>query len=107
MEKAKGLVIVLTTVPTKLEARLIMRYLIDNKLAACAAVIDATSLYKWKGELKEQKEYQMIIKTTRKSLDKLEKVVRKYHSYSVPELLVLPVEKGGKDYVEWVRRGGG
>ncbi len=102
MEKADDLVIVLTTVPTKREALMIAKHLLAEKAAACTSFSDVTSVYKWKGELNESKEYQLVIKTTRKSFDKLEEIIKKYHSYSVPELLVIPIEKGGKSYLDWI-----
>ena len=45
----------------------------------------------------------MIIKTTLDRFSELETVTREHHSYSVPEIIALPIIKGSDPYLEWIQ----
>jgi len=97
-------VLVLVATPTSREAKMITQYLLDAKLAACVSIEEGNSLFFWDGDLRDQKQYSMRIKTTLAKLDELETVVKKYHSDEVPEILVIPIIAGSKDYLDWVSK---
>jgi periplasmic divalent cation tolerance protein len=61
-----------------------------------------TSVYRWKGSVEQDREQQLLIKTTTERLDALESRLRTLHPYELPEFLVLPVAGGSGAYVEWV-----
>jgi periplasmic divalent cation tolerance protein len=44
----------------------------------------------------------MVAKTERSLFEPLEKRVKELHSYSVPEIIALPIVKGLKDYLDWI-----
>ncbi|WP_457598840.1 divalent cation tolerance protein CutA [Hydrogenimonas sp.] len=49
-----------------------------------------------------EKEALLIVKTTKKSLPKLEKAVKKLHSYEVPEFIAVKIDEGSEDYLKWL-----
>ena len=85
------------------EARKIANALVGEKLAACCNIIPAVeSVYRWEGKVNTDAEVLMVIKT-RKSLEKnVIGRVRELHSYSVPEIIFLPLRSGNPDYLKWL-----
>ncbi len=87
------------------ESRAIARRLVQEHLAACINVIrGVTSFYEWKGELEEETEDTLLIKTARTGLGALGDRIRELHPYSTVEIVVLEVdaEHSDADYVAWV-----
>lgn len=97
-------IVVLITCGSAKEARRIARALIDRRAAACVNIFKhpVESIYRWKGEIETAKEYLLIIKTSRKQFERLQKIVRSLHSYDVPEIIALPLVTGSRDYIAWV-----
>lgn len=97
-------IVVLVTAKNLREARKIAGRLVEEKLAACVNVIPRVeSVFFWKGKICKENEALMIIKTRRAIFTRLERRVKKLHSYTVPEVIALPIEKGSKEYLSWVR----
>ena len=97
-------VIVCTTLPSGADGAALARTLVGERLAACASILPGVrSLYRWKDEIEEDDEQQVLIKTTADRAGALSDRIRELHPYDVPELLVLPVAGGGGDYLDWVR----
>lgn len=84
------------------EARKIGRTLVEEKLAACANVFPIQSVYRWKGEIREEDEVAMFIKTRASLTDRVIKRVKELHSYEVPCIVSFPIEKGNPDYLRWI-----
>lgn len=79
------------------------RTLVDERLAACVNVhAPMTSAYRWKSGVESEPERQLVIKTTRDRVSKLEQRIRSLHPYELPEFLVLPVDGGSAAYLAWV-----
>ncbi len=98
--------VALVTCPSEKQARDIAEAVVRGELAACVNIVPAVrSLYVWEGELQEDVEALMVIKTTRPRLKALENAVISLHPYTVPEFIVLPVEGGSEDYLRWVAEG--
>lgn len=99
-------VVVLTTLPageTGDEAVAFARALVDERLAACvSAFAPMTSVYRWKTAVETEAERQVVVKTTRAQLPRLEARLRALHPYELPELIVLSAA-AGKAYGDWVR----
>jgi periplasmic divalent cation tolerance protein len=104
MKKARGERVVLVTCGSMREARRIAREVVDRRLAACVNILrtPVESVYRWKGKVERAREYLLLIKTTRRRLSDLEKIIRRLHSYEVPELLALPVAEGSNRYLDWL-----
>jgi len=95
---------VLTTIGGDADAALLARTLVDERLAACVNIIaGVTSVYRWKGLVEQEREQQLVIKTTTDRLRELEARLRQLHPYEVPEFLVLDASGGGAAYLAWVR----
>ncbi|MBI5046135.1 divalent-cation tolerance protein CutA [Candidatus Micrarchaeota archaeon] len=95
--------LVLTTLPTKKSAENITEQLVKQKLAACVNIIKIeNSIYIWKSKLQKQKEWLLLIKTTKNNYSKLEKFIKENHEYEIPEILAIKIEKVNKDYLGWI-----
>ncbi|MDQ7821076.1 MAG: divalent-cation tolerance protein CutA [Armatimonadota bacterium] len=96
-------VVVLVTVGDPAEARRIARALVEERLAACVNLIPGlASTYWWQGRVEEAGEVLLVCKTRRDRVEALEQRVRALHSYTVPEVIALPVVAGHPAYLEWV-----
>lgn len=85
------------------EAPTLARRLVDEELAACVNVISGiTSFYRWEGEMCEDEEATLLIKTTAEGYDELATALARYHSYDVPEIIALDTADVATDYAEWV-----
>jgi periplasmic divalent cation tolerance protein len=97
--------VVLSTVPVRDgHAERLARLLVESGVAACVNVLGPVrSIYRWNGELCDDAEHQLVIKTRRGRYAALEELLRREHPYEVPEVLALPVELGGASYLAWLR----
>ena len=94
---------VLMTCKNTREARRIARHLLDKRLIACASLIPRiSSIYRWKGKVVSEQECYAILKSSRELLPKLLIEVEKEHSYSLPELIALPIIDGSPNYLNWI-----
>ena len=86
------------------EALRIGRALVDERLAACANILDGmTSIYRWQGAVEEATETVLIAKTRAELFDRLAARVRDLHSYEVPCVVELKVGRGNPAYLDWLR----
>lgn len=95
-------VVVLVTAPPDRAAGL-ARSLVEARLAACVATMPIQSTYRWKGEIHEDAEVQLVLKTTRDRFAAIEAHLREHHPYEVVEVLALPIVAGGAPYLAWLR----
>ena len=86
------------------EARRIARKLVEERLAACANIIEkVSSIYWWRGEIVEDEEAFIIVKTLKEKVPAIVKRVKEIHSYQVPEIIALEITEGSEDYLRWLR----
>jgi periplasmic divalent cation tolerance protein len=86
------------------EARKITEILVGERLAACVSIVPQVhSTYWWKGKIERADEALLVIKTEKKKFAALARRIQQAHSYTVPEILALPVIKGNPDYLEWIK----
>lgn len=96
-------IVVLITASSIDEARKIGASLVDERVAACANIISSIqSIFRWKGDLCDESEALIIVKTRLDLFEKLQAKVKELHSYEVPEIIALPIIKGNEDYLKWV-----
>jgi periplasmic divalent cation tolerance protein len=96
-------VVVLTTLPADSDGVGFGRSLVDERLAACVNLLaPMESVYRWEGQIEQERERQVIIKTSRDRLAALWDRVRELHPYEVPEFLVLSIVDGNEAYLRWV-----
>jgi len=97
--------IVLTTAGSEPQGREIARALVERGLAACVSVLGpACSVYRWQGRVVEEEERLLVIKTSAGRFEAVRAAIRELHSYEVPEVLALPIERGDPAYLEWLAR---
>jgi len=96
--------IVIMTAPNKQEAVNIVRTLLEERLIACANILDPVySLFWWKGKIEEEKEVLVLMKSQKTLFKKLSSRVTELHSYDVPEILALPIVEGSPSYLDWMK----
>ncbi|MBN1680832.1 MAG: divalent-cation tolerance protein CutA [Anaerolineae bacterium] len=94
--------VVLVTAQSQTQARRIAKKLLQKRLAACVNIVPVESLFMWQGEIQEEDEVLMIIKTRASVFDDLMATVRDAHSYDTPEIIGLPIIVGANDYLKWI-----
>lgn len=95
--------VVLVAAPRGREAGRLARGLVESRLAACVSVVPGVvSHYRWEGKARRDSESLLVVKTTFAKLQALELWVKARHSYSVPEIVVLAVSAGSKEYLRWL-----
>lgn len=101
-------IIVLITASSEEEAVRIGTALVDDHLAACVNIIAGIrSLFFWQGKTQDERETLLVCKSRQPLLEKLTARVKALHSYSVPEIIALPVVGGSSDYLSWLRESTG
>ena len=91
------------TTASRAEALAIGRALVEERLAACANVIEpATSIYWWEGRVQTENEAVVILKTQAALVERLTARAKAPHSYAVPCVVALPIEAGNPDYLRWI-----
>jgi periplasmic divalent cation tolerance protein len=97
-------IVVLITCGSRKEARRIAHALVNTRLGACVNLLQAPveSIYRWKDKVETAREFLLVIKTSRKRFATLEAEVRRLHSYDVPEIIALTIERGSQPYLAWI-----
>jgi len=95
--------VVLSTCPDEDSAAIVARALVSENLAACVnRVPGVRSTYCWQGELKDDAEILLVIKTSSDRLVTLTARIEQLHPYEVPEIIALQVENGSERYLDWL-----
>lgn len=96
-------IVVFVTAGSGAEADRIGETLVKEKLIACANITTSVkSIFHWQGELCTEDERLMILKSTRRNLNRIVERVKELHSYDVPEIIALPIVAGSSDYLQWL-----
>lgn len=94
---------VLVTAGDESEAARIASTLVTEELAACANIVaPIRSIYRWQGEICDDQEVLLILKTRTSLFDVLRQRVQQLHSYEVAEVIGWPISRGATDYLQWV-----
>lgn len=95
--------VVYCTCPDEDCARELARIIVTARQAACVSLIPGLrSLYRWQGEMCEDQEVLLMIKTNAASFAALEQLILQHHPYQVPEVLAVAAEAGHPSYLQWV-----
>ncbi|MDD9970448.1 MAG: divalent-cation tolerance protein CutA [Myxococcales bacterium] len=95
--------VVLCTAPTPEVGAKLARELVAQRLAACVNIVPAVrSIYEWNGQVEDETESQLVIKTRRQRWDALCAWLEQHHPYDTPEILALSTTAGSEGYLNWV-----
>jgi periplasmic divalent cation tolerance protein len=96
-------IVILVTASGRDEAARIARSIVSERLAACVNIVTGIeSVYRWEGKVTEDSESLLIIKSTEDRYGELQQRVRELHSYTVPEIIAIKIERGSEDYLRWI-----
>ena len=100
---AAAAMLVLTTCGSAEEAENLAVALVGAREAACVNRINnVTSTYRWQGEVHNDEEIMLLIKTTEDRLANVERTIREHSSYELPELIAVRVDTGSSTYLAWL-----
>jgi periplasmic divalent cation tolerance protein len=98
----KKYILAMTTCPESVSEGL-ARILVEKRVCACVNTIsNVKSIYHWKNKIVTDTESILIMKSESQLEDILRKTIREHHPYEVPEFIVLDIESGLKDYLDWI-----
>lgn len=104
MNTKSNSIVVLVTCGSEEEALKIANILVEKHIAACVNLVSPIrSIYRWEGKIWDEKEWLLIVKTQSDRFAELEKKVKSLHSYSVPEIISLPITEGSSAYLNWIK----
>ena len=97
-------IVVLVTCGSEEEALKIAKTLVEGRLGACVNLVSPIrSIYRWEGKILDEKEWLLVIKTQKQWFEEVEEKVKSLHSYSVPEIISLPIVEGSSSYLQWIK----
>ncbi len=83
--------------------RVWVEHSLKKGLTACVNILpEIRSIYSWKGEICDDSERLMIMKTKRELFDALQTQIKALHPYEVPEIIALTIEDGFPPYLRWM-----
>jgi len=85
------------------EASTIARTLLDERLIACANIIDGMrSYYRWQGAVREDREAVLIVKTRGALVAAVIDRVKALHGYDCPCVVALSITDGNQAFLDWI-----
>jgi len=104
MKTKEEFLLVLVTAPNLKTARMLAQFVLKERVAACANLVPKIeSHYWWRGKIETGAEVLMLFKTTTTQLAALEKVIISNHPYDTPEFVAMPITRGNKSYLDWLK----
>ena len=96
--------LIYVTASNKEEAERIATLLLEKKLIACANIFpQMESIYSWKGQICEEKESVLILKTCKELVTPLKETVLALHEYDCPCFVALSIEDGHEAFLQWIK----
>jgi len=96
--------IIYSTIDDLKAARRIANTLVEEQLVACVNIVPGIeSFYRWKGKIEIEQENLILAKTTDENVEKTVQRLRAIHPYEVPDIIVLPIAGGLKDYLDYIK----
>lgn len=95
-------IVVYVTCPPD-DAETLAETLVKEGLVACVNIVPSIkSIYMWQGSVAKDQESLLVMKTSSAIYDRLEARVKQLHSYELPEVIALPIQKGSEKYLDWL-----
>ena len=103
MQNQAEFLLVQTSCPDNETAIELARRIMGKKVAACVNVLpEVTSIYEWKGEVKQDSEVLLLIKTAKSRYLDLQAVICESHPYELPEVIAVPITEGLPGFLTWI-----
>ena len=99
------IVFLYVTAPSNDVARQIGRLLIDKKLAACVNIhAPMQSVYEWEGNIENETEVPLIVKTTAAQSNAARDAIITSHPYDEPCVAAFPILESGSSagFLKWI-----
>lgn len=96
------MIFVYTTCQNIDEAKKIGKLIVEKRLAGCVNIWPINSIYWWEEKVTEDKEAVLLVKTLEKKVHEIEEVILKNHSYTVPCIAAIRVDRVNPEYKEWL-----
>ncbi|TNF71058.1 MAG: divalent-cation tolerance protein CutA [Acidobacteria bacterium] len=95
--------VVVTTVGTEEEANRLARELVARRHSCCVNILPIQrSVYRWQGEICEDSEFMLLVKTLEEEYEKVEAAIQELHSYELPEILAFNIRRGEEGFLHWI-----
>ena len=95
--------VVLCMVPDAGAGEKIAKALVQERLAGCVNLVPGVvSTFRWEGEVREEKELLMIIKTAAGRFEAVRAAITMLHPYDTPEVVGLPIIEADARYLTWL-----
>ncbi|MCA9053040.1 MAG: divalent-cation tolerance protein CutA [Planctomycetaceae bacterium] len=95
--------IIYSTAATREDAVTLGRTLVEERIVACANVVDgATSIYWWEGAVQQEGEAVLLLKTRSELVDRAMRRIRALHRYECPALVAWNPAAVSADYRAWI-----
>ena len=96
--------LILTTLPSFEKATELAKRFVSERLVACAWVLpEIRSYYIWKGELQEDSEVVLVLKTPKEVSEKVIEKLKEAHPYEVPEIIAIDADYVLPEYLKWAK----
>ncbi len=96
-------ILVLSNLPESSVAMDVAKALVEQRLAACVNIMPGVqSIYRWQGQIEQDREVTLIIKSVRSRYAELETAIKSAHPANVPEIIAVPIIAGLPDYLHWL-----
>ncbi|MBO4368802.1 MAG: divalent-cation tolerance protein CutA [Desulfovibrio sp.] len=95
-------ILVVTTFSDRNAAKSCGEELLKRHLVACCQITEIESMYRWKGQIENDKEYKVEMKTKKVFFQEIKKFITDIHSYDIPEIVVYKIIDGSESYMQWI-----
>jgi periplasmic divalent cation tolerance protein len=97
------MLLVFSTFATEEDAARVVRALLEERLIACGNLLPgARSLYRWQGEVADEREVVAILKTRKQDWPALLSRLHELHPFEIPECVALRIAAGAPKYLAWL-----
>jgi periplasmic divalent cation tolerance protein len=95
--------VVLCTAPSEEDAARLARELVEARVCACVNLVSPVrSIYRWEGEVHDEAEHLLVIKTSSDRFEPLRDLILAKHPYEAPEVIALPIVAGSEAYLSFI-----
>lgn len=98
------MILVYVTCKDVKEAKKVSQTLLEKRLIACTNLFPINSMYSWKGSINNDSEFVLILKTVEKNFKKIEKEIKKVHSYECPCIISIKVSDVNKEFLKFIKK---